>query len=213
MCSKVMYLISFVVVVSLLGDVQVIATTWTDGGSDHLWSTPANWDTGTAPTDQDLVTINILPGPTIAKQGAVANIMVVGQGHAGPGGFTVDGGTLTVGTFISLAHSSGSKANDGYLTMKSGSINSGQLYVGNTGPTTLDMTGGNIETSTFWIAVNPTGIGHVNLHGGVITTSDFLMRRDAVQSARWTSRRHADSRRGYRLEDSGIHRQRLDYRL
>ena len=47
---KMICLVSFVVALSLVGDVQAGWVAWTDAGPDHLWSTPTNWDTGTTPT-------------------------------------------------------------------------------------------------------------------------------------------------------------------
>ena len=55
-------LVSFVLVLSLVGDVSAATVIWTDSGPDHLWSTAQNWDTGTVPITGDKVDIVMLPG-------------------------------------------------------------------------------------------------------------------------------------------------------
>jgi len=174
MFRKMICLVSFVLVLSLVGDVQALTwVVWTDGGPDHLWSTPKNWDTGTLSTAAEAAQINMLPGPTIANEGAVAERVYVGVG--GTGVLTVDGGTLTTsGWVVLLGHNLG---DDGTLNMISGTINiSAGLTVGYQGSGTINMTGGTITMVFFNIAEQATATGHVNLDGGIITAENFGMR-------------------------------------
>jgi len=176
MCKKLICLASFVLVLSLVSNVQA-AVTWTDDGPDHLWSTPTNWDIDTLPTAADTARIGILPGPTIANEGAVVNEGRVG--HGGPGALTVDGGTLTT-NLIRLTVTGDA---DGTLNMNSGTITvSDNLTVGWKGLGslgTLNMTGGTITVSSFRIGFEATGTGHVNLDGGIITANNLEMRTKA----------------------------------
>jgi hypothetical protein len=174
MSKKLFCLASLVLVLGLVGEVQAADVVWTDAGPDHLWSTPANWDTGTLPTAADFVRIDMLPGPTIANEGAVGNFVAVGHQGA-TGALTVDGGTLTT-TQLRLGWTPGSS---GTLNMISGTITVGShAEVGQKGLGTINMTGGTIKIigTDLRIGCMPPSEGHVNLNGGIITASNFVMR-------------------------------------
>jgi len=179
MFRKMICLISFVLVLSLVGDVR--ATDWTDADpNDHLWSTPGNWDTGAVPTatsDTDYTKIGVAPGPIIANEGAVAGTVLVPKSGAGEViSLTVDGGTLTAG-WVRLGHYLNS---NGILNMNSGTITVRKhMLVGVAGSGTLNMTGGTISggTGAFGIGTGATGTGHVNLNGGILTATELEMRK------------------------------------
>jgi hypothetical protein len=176
MCKKLICLASVFGMLSLVGTVQAATVNWTDFNENHDWFTPANWDTGTIPTVDDRARIGTRPfGPTIAKEGAVAWEVWLGFG-GNTGELTVDGGTLTTSGQIVMAP--GNTTAGGTLNMKGGTIIGGnKLDVGNTGSGTLNMTGGTIAVATtFYIANKNESTGHVNLHGGTITTNGFAMR-------------------------------------
>jgi len=174
MCKKLIYLFSFVLVLGLVVDVQ--AQVWTDAGPNHLWSTPTNWSSGTVPTSDDLVSINLCPGPIIANEGAVANRVQLGTGT--PGCLTIDGGTLAVGNWLSLSQQ---ETGNGTLNMISGTLSAVRVVnVPWRGSGTLNMTGGTITAGLILrIGHASTATGHVNLHGGTIAINDFVMRQDA----------------------------------
>ena len=174
MCRRVIYLISFVLVLSVVGDVQADVT-WTDAGPDHLWSTPANWDT--LPSSADNTRISMLPGPTIANEGAVANYLYVGYGSS-TGALTVDGGTLRTHGWLQMGFGEGG---DGTVNMNSGTITVDHtLLVGRYGSGTLNMAGGTITIGAdLRIPDLATATGHVDLYGGIISCKDLLMRRQA----------------------------------
>ncbi len=169
-------LVSFVLVLSLVGDVQAADVIWTDAGPDHLWSTPTNWDTGTLPTPADTAQIDMLPGPIIANEGAV-KVHEVSAGDTSSGALTVDGGTLTTTEYIRVGRGAGS---NGTLNMISGTITIGaNLILGQKGHGTLNMAGGTITVGgTLQIARKPEATGHVNLDGGIIIANSIVMRRD-----------------------------------
>ena len=150
MSKKMIYLVSFVLVLGLVGNVSADVS-WNDNTNDHLWSTPGNWSTGKVPTTDDgYVRIGMVPGPTIVNEGVVARGIHLGIG-SNDGELTVDGGTLEV--------------------------LSGAFNLGYTGSGTLNMIGGTITlTNVLKIARDPTAIGHVNLDGGIISTNNFVMR-------------------------------------
>ncbi|HCO96464.1 MAG TPA: hypothetical protein DIU00_21410 [Phycisphaerales bacterium] len=176
MFNKLICLVSFALLLSLVGDVQADVD-WTDAGPDHLWSTPTNWTTDTVPTSTDMAIINLVPGPTIAANvDAVAMAVHLGNGGS-TGEMTVDGGTL----ILDWSHIGEDAGGYGTVYMNSGTITTGDgLTVGDWGSGTINMTGGTIRVGqTFMIAgASPTATGHVNLDGGTITAGNLVMRDD-----------------------------------
>jgi len=170
--KKLICLASFIVVLSLVGNVQAAEVDWTDSTGDHLWSTPANWTNDTLPTSADDTRIRMVPGPTVANEGAISNIIRVGSGNS-TGDLTIDGGTLTTTGSLWIANDGGST---GTVYMISGTINASSLNVARRGLGTLNMTGGTIIANNFRIGQTSTATGHVNLHGGIITANNFVMR-------------------------------------
>jgi hypothetical protein len=174
MCRKLNYLICFVLLLSLAGDVKAVNVWWSDADpADSLWSTPGNWDTGTLPTSDDLVRLNETPGPTVANESAVANAILVGP-EGNTGALTIDGGTLTTVSWVPLGHSGG----DGTVNMISGTFNIGNnFWPGSAGGTgTVNMTGGIITCTNFQIPNTDTSTGNVYLNGGSISTINFGMK-------------------------------------
>ena len=96
MCKKLIYLISFVLVLSLAGNVQAIDRLWT-GAVDNDWFTAGNWDPSGVPTSDDSVDINLTPGPTIASGvTAAAYEVAIARGAGTTGAMTMTGGTLVL---------------------------------------------------------------------------------------------------------------------
>ena len=168
MSKKVIYLVSVVLLLSLVTNVHA-AVTWTDDTGDRLWSTAGNWSSGEVPGADDTVNIRMLPGPTIANEDIEVKIVKVGQGTAG---LTVDGGTFTVNTWLQLA----TGASDVTFNMNGGTIVTPLVNVGAKGSVTVNMTGGTITAQSVNIANNAGAIAHVNLNGGIIITESFTMR-------------------------------------
>ncbi|HUV67955.1 MAG TPA: hypothetical protein VMW24_28955 [Sedimentisphaerales bacterium] len=177
MCRKVICSVSFVLMLSLVGDVQAVTwVNWTDAGPDHLWSTGKNWDSGIVLTAAESARIDMLPGPIVTNEGTVADRVYVG--NVGTGELTVDGGTLTISGWVFVGANAGS---NGTFNMNSGAVNvADAIYVGNDGSGTLNMTGGTITLGAdLTIGRTATATGHVNLDGGTITVRHLLMRRAA----------------------------------
>jgi len=175
MFRRLIYLISFVLVLSLVGNVQAQDATWTDATGDHLWSTPGNWSEFPTPAHWAKIR-NGPPGPTIASEGAVASRVHVGyeEGSA----LTVDGGTLVVsGDDLLLGKNGGSAT----LNMISGTINVARDFeVGGGNPGIVNMTGGTIIVADdFMIPELTASTAEVNLDGGtIIVNGDLNMRAD-----------------------------------
>ncbi|MHC4540118.1 MAG: hypothetical protein ACYS74_10110, partial [Planctomycetota bacterium] len=172
MFRKLICLASFVLVMSLVGNVQAAEVDWNDSTGDHLWSTPQNWTNDTLPTGVDDTRLRMVPGPTVANEGAITNILRVGSGNS-TGDLTIDGGTLTTNGSLWIANDGGST---GTVYMISGTLNASSLNVARRGQGTLDITGGTIIANNFRIGQTSTATGHVNFHGGIITANNFAMR-------------------------------------
>jgi len=144
-------LVTLVAVLGLVGNVSADVV-FNDTTGDHLWSTPDNWATGAIPTLADgYVRIFTVPGPIVMANEAFATpgIHLGNDNDAQAGALTVQGGTLEVET-----------------------INCGYKGTG-----TINMIEGTLRvTGTLKVARDPTAIGHINLSGGTISASNFLMR-------------------------------------
>ncbi|MHC4708232.1 MAG: hypothetical protein ACYS8I_14225, partial [Planctomycetota bacterium] len=97
MFRQLVYLVSFVLVLTLVGNVSADIQ-FPDTSGDHLWSTPENWATGALPTLNDgYVRLFTLPGPTImAGESYVVNGIHLGNTGEVAGALTLQGGTLEV---------------------------------------------------------------------------------------------------------------------
>jgi len=170
--TRLIYLASLVVALSLLGHVQAQTATWTDADpGDHLWSTPGNWSE--FPTLDHWVKVRGGPGPTIASEGAEASKVSIG--YEDESALTVDGGSLTVDDF-----QVGRNSAHGTLNMIDGTITIGRdLDVGYSGSGTVNMTGGTIIVNRdLAIPDDSAHIAHVNLHGGTMIVHDDLVMRE-----------------------------------
>lgn len=169
---KVIYLVSFVLLLPLVGNVQAQDATWTDASGDHNWFTPENWSEFPTPAHWAKIR-NGLPGPTIAGEGAVARRVHIGYSEGGA--LTMDSGTLVIGTDdLRLGKNGGS----GILNMISGSISIARdLDVGGGDPGIVNMTGGTITVSRDLEMPDETGsTAEVNFSGGTIYLGrDLLM--------------------------------------
>ena len=157
MLRKLIYLVSFVLVLTLVGNVSADIQ-FPDTTGDHLWSTQENWATGALPTLNDgYVRLFTIPGPTImAGESYVVNGIHLGNTGEVAGALTLQGGTLEV---------------------------LGALNCGFKGPGTINMIDGTLLIpGTLKIARDPGAIGNINLKGGTISANIFLMREkdDAV---------------------------------
>ena len=169
MNTRLICIISLVLGLSLVFNVQAAQITWEDADpADSLWSTAGNWDLG-IPTSADWAKVRRgAPGATIASEGAVAERVHVGYDQGSV--LTVDGGTLVLsGNDLLLGKNGGS----GTLNMISGAITVGRdLEVGGGDPGVINMTSGTIIVGDdFEIPESESdadSTAEVNLDGGTI---------------------------------------------
>ena len=96
MSKKMIYLVSVVLSLYLVTNVQAQTHNWTDDSGDHLWSTPDNWSTKEVPAG-GRANINLDPGPIVTNEGSVCATMIINN----DGVLTIDGGTLHVTGWLS----------------------------------------------------------------------------------------------------------------
>jgi len=176
MCKKLIYLASFVLVFSLVGNVQAKDTYFRNADpGDSLWSTPGNWDNG-LPTVGDWAKIRGgAPGATIAND--VGEVLKIAIGYDEGSALTVvDGGSLTTDQDVVLGRNS-----DGTLNMMGGTIDCRRdLELGYNNPAVLNMTGGTIIVGRD-VELSKSGNGqttHVDLHGGTLIVNEDLLMGD-----------------------------------
>jgi hypothetical protein len=156
----------------------VWAVNWTGNGSDTLWSTGANWDTGSAPlSSQDVFISNGTSKRPLISAGvtAVGAVIRIGGGNTTEI-LNVTGGSLTTTTHLILGEGTGSNVT---LNLSGGTLTLGSLWTGNNGNGTVNMTGGaiTITAESLYITRFGTskGIGSVHLDGGTITAPGINM--------------------------------------
>jgi hypothetical protein len=176
MCKRLINLISFVLVLSLVGNVQAKDTYFRNADpGDSLWSTPGNWDNG-LPTVGDWAKIRGGdPGATIAND--VGEVLKIAIGYDEGSALTVvEGGSLTTDQDVVVGRNS-----DGTLNMMGGTIDCGRdLELGYNNPAVLNMTGGTIIVGRD-VELPKSGNGqttHVDLHGGTLIVNDDLLMGD-----------------------------------
>jgi hypothetical protein len=175
MCKKVVYLISFVLVLVLAGIATSAEFQWDKGGTDNLWSVPENWDPDGLPTAADVARINT-PGDAnkcIIDSSVAAECATVYVGTGGVGTCYLDmtGGTLTSDGHIRVGDPGDS---NGIFIMSGGTATStnGRLWVGMNGTGTFIMRGGELNIyEKVEIGKNASGIGVVYIEGGTVTFS------------------------------------------
>ena len=200
MSQKLVYLISFVLVLGMAGNALAVNTDWNNASGDRRWDNPLNWSTGAVPTADDKASIrNDGVGPIIDSittavcdnipvgdwgftntlditGGSLTtnNWFIIGYGGNDEGTFNVSGGTTTVvgsGTDLTVGRSG-----VGHLNISDGSIEVGDiLYVGRdaSGTGYITMTGGLI-TIIDDLYAGDNGTAHINVSGGVIEIGDRL---------------------------------------
>ena len=172
MCKKVIYLISFVLVLSLAGSAQAVDKTWTNGNGTGIWNDGLNWDVGSIPTSGDHAFIlTNTPGPTVQSAGMVSNGIYMN----GTSELIIDGGGLDANYHLYAGREVGSVA----TVTVNGTFEAASIRAGENGIGLINMNGGTITTPEFDIAKMSASSGsHTNLHGGVIAVSTrFQMRR------------------------------------
>ncbi|MFH1883126.1 MAG: LamG-like jellyroll fold domain-containing protein, partial [Planctomycetota bacterium] len=167
MCRKMIYLISFVLVLGSVSNAEDIQ--WTDLGADHLWSTPENWNLGRVPTLDDEVLIDVpaaaAPNGPVIQDGIDAKAKGIWTEAPGEPTLTITGGTLEVADWIWWGDGADSF---GIWDMSGGTVdvaNEFELGWGG-GAGTLTMTGGTINARKAKIPTGSAAFGELFLYGG-----------------------------------------------
>lgn len=176
MLTKMRWVCLVVLMLGFMGDAGAAVLRW-NGSADIFWATPDNWQDSTLPAAGDTAMINVLPGPTVGSDGAVASQMWLGEGGSA-GGLIVDGGTLTVNSWLFAQIG---PQGDVIVNMISGNldINVGGIGVGMRGPATLNMIGGTITCPGLVIGLESGSTGKVNVEGGTIDCAYLTIGRDS----------------------------------
>jgi hypothetical protein len=174
---------------------NALAIHW-DGGAgagDPNWSAALNWCPNVVPISSDWVAAINVPGygPTIDNPGAVAaNVQVGTWGYDGEltvtstGALTVNAENDPFGDFI-IAYNAGHTG----VVYNEGDIDvGGWMYVGHNGNGLLEMNGGTIDIVGNLSIGNsgPTSVGHINFHGGTVTTEGLILSGSGSCTANFT---------------------------
>ena len=175
MCKKMVYLISFILVLVLVGNTGAVTYQWDNGGNGNLWSEAANWDPNGIPTTADETRVYL---PEDANKcvidstvDAQCQTVLVGTPSEGPCYLEMTGGSITASGNFQIGQSTGST---GFFTISGGTAAStgGRLWVGMNGTGTFTMTGGVLNIyEKIEIGKNANGNGTVYMEGGTMNFS------------------------------------------
>ncbi len=181
MCKKLIFLMSFVLVLGLVSNASAqpppCDILWDDSGDGHLWSTPENWYPDEVPDSASgkkvginfVSDANCLIDPTVVD----ANCYKLSIGFdTGPCYMDMTGGSLTVGT-VDFRIGDDGLAN-GIFNMSDGTVNSPGLFIGYNGDGTLNMTGGEFNAANISVADKAYSNGTFNMAGGTCNLSNRL---------------------------------------
>lgn len=173
MYRKMIYLASIVLVLGFVNNANAADIVWSGGGTDNLWSNPANWEGNKVPTAADDALIEVpgaLPpnGPLI-QDGIDAECSVLWNEVAGEPEMTMTGGTFTIsGWGIWWGDGPGCNPtfyqSGGEITL-TGSPGIHELGWGGAAGTWI-MTGGTMTAKGISIPSGPGNFGTILLHGG-----------------------------------------------
>jgi hypothetical protein len=151
---------------------------WSDSGPDHLWSTATNWSPQNVPTSLDAASIDS-PDNTHCQitEDIIAECETLRVGNSSfTANLDISGGSLTAtGAYVGVDNSIG----HGILNMSGGLFSTGSLQVGWSGIGTVNMTGGVINLNDNLTIPGLRGTGTVNLNGGTIYASDLNLTSDS----------------------------------
>lgn len=168
MCKKWIYSVSVVLLLSLVVDVQAVATHWTDAGPDSQFNTPENWSPQAVPTAADDMFVDspdgthcVVPAGVDGQCGTlrVGNSVFTTNLDIAGGSFTVTGGC-----YIGVDNASG----HGILNVSGGLFTSADMNLGLRGTGTLNMTGGTVQLGWDLKIPGNSGTGKAHLNGGTL---------------------------------------------
>jgi len=178
MCSKLTYVVSIVLMFSLVGTAAAADFWW---GGEGLWSDGGHWNQGgSVPSITDVAGIN---GGTCLIDSTVnaETNQMRGPGWTGGEGLAtlnITGGTLTIGSHWWGAVYGGGDGN-GMVNMSGGQVSvADHMVIGQASTGTLNMTGGTI-TVTQYIDIpwaNALADSYINLDNGVLESLNSGLR-------------------------------------
>lgn len=169
MSEKLIYLISFILVLMLSVDASADDFFWDNGGDGPLWSLTDNWNPDGVPGSDDGAQINIPDANCLidSSVNAACGFMYVGY-STGPCYLDMTGGTLSMGGHLRIGEPS---SGEGVFNMSGGTVNTGngRLWIGINGTGTLIMTGGEMTVADkLELGKNASGTGWLYIHGGTL---------------------------------------------
>jgi hypothetical protein len=192
MRKKFVILIALCVITSVTASTFAADIQWFGGAHDRNWSNADNWNSnlvppGPVPTGVDKAKINYVwanPGPIISTPGAAANEIFISEdrdvGTIGEQSLTVAaGGSLTANGQVLLGYAGadarfGLPANEGRLIMTGGTANlMTHLFVGFTGIGHLQIEGGLLTVNQMFGLGWNTGSATVDISGGELNTEQW----------------------------------------
>jgi hypothetical protein len=182
MCKKIVYLVSFVLVLALISNASAISWTNSDP-ADSLWDTPGNWSPVGKPTSSDAVSLAaVMPGPTIDSSTNAVCLQMLGPGQSGTTSMDINGGSLTTTSYWSIGQNPGSGVGTANVWNNATVTVGGDLYVGNQGNGTLNVGALGAGDNTYIITsaqlrvshAASSDYGHVNLYSGTIDAYDLI---------------------------------------
>lgn len=155
------------------------AISW-NGTTNSLWSTAANWSGGALPTISTNVDVTINTSGPIVNSPTVATGMDIRIGGSSGANLVINSGTLNAGEWIMVGIDQSSKP--GTFTMNGGTLNlgstnpgNGHLWIGYTTTGTFTMNGGAINVPGRFGLSWAGGTANAYLYGGTITAAFFSM--------------------------------------
>jgi len=184
MCRKLIYLVSLVLVLGLVGDTLAEDFSWDNSSGDSLWRNPENWDLNKLPdageTDGDAIYINWLSDPTEviidedteARSWSVtiSNDSVGGQGYVH---LHMTGGTLLAGNLLRIG-----REQFGMFTLDDGTVTCSAFQLGRKDPSkgVVYINGGTVTVSTNTRVPRGGSQGsELHLNGGFLYTGGLVM--------------------------------------
>ena len=152
MCGKLIFLVSFILALSLVGDTLAEDFSWDNSGGDSLWRNPENWDLNKLPDAGDAVYINWLRDPTEViidadtearfESVTISNDAVGGQDYVH---LHMTGGTLLAGNLIRIGRNQ-----FGMFTLDDGTVTCSAFQLGRKDPSkgVVYINGGTVTVST-----------------------------------------------------------------
>jgi len=177
---KLIYLISFVVALSMVGTTLGADFVWDNSSGDSLWSNPENWDLNKIPDAGDAVYINWRSDPTEViidaetearfESVTVSNDSVGGQDYVH---LHMTGGTLSAGNLIRIG-----REQLGMFTIDDGDVTCSAFQLGRKDPSkgVVNINGGTVTVSTNTRVPRGGSQGsELHLNGGILYSDGLVM--------------------------------------